>query len=67
MLGFKNQQLCTSATHKQNGSISLCLSDSVQCRRGYYFRAYVLFFSFETYKDVNIKQLCSSSMYKHNL
>ena len=33
-------QLCLSETHKQNDSMSLCLSDSLQCRRGYYFRAW---------------------------
>ena len=27
----------------------------------------VLYFSFGTYKDVNIKQLCSSRMYEHKL
>ena len=27
----------------------------------------MLYFSFGIYKDVNIKQLCSCSMYKHNL
>ena len=46
---------------------SLRLSDSVQCRRGQYFLAWVLYFSFGTHKDVKIKQLCSSSMYKQNL
>ena len=30
-------------------SMSLCLSNSVQCRKGYYFQALVLYFSFETY------------------
>ena len=29
--------LCQSAIYKQNVSISSCLSDSVQCRRGLYF------------------------------
>ena len=33
----KIQQLCSSATHKQNVSIPLRLSDSVRCRRGYFF------------------------------
>ena len=47
--------------------MSLRLSDSVRCRRGCYFLARVLYFSFGTYQDVNIKQLCSSSMYKHHL
>ena len=37
MQKVKIQQLCTSATHKQNDSIFLRLCDSVQCRRGYYF------------------------------
>ena len=32
------QQLCSSAAYKQNVLISLRLSDSVQCRRGLYFR-----------------------------
>ena len=27
----------------------------------------MIYFSFGTYKDVNIKQFCSSSMYKQNL
>ena len=62
-----NDELCSSAAHKQNDSISLRFSDSVQCRRGYYFRAWVLYFNSGTYYDVNIKQLCSSSMYKHNV
>ena len=35
----KIQQLCSSSINKQKMFISLCLSDSVQCRRGYYFRA----------------------------
>ena len=62
MLESKIQQLCS---YKQ--SIQYCYAcDSVQCRRGYYFRAWVLYFSFGTYYDVNIKQFCSSSMYKHN-
>ena len=52
---------------KQNVLISLRLSDSGKCRRGYYFRAWVLYFSFRTSQDVNIKQLCSSCMYKRNL
>ena len=37
------------------------------CRRGFYFRARVPYLSFGTCKNVNIKQLCSSSMYKRNL
>ena len=52
---------------KKNVSISLRLSDFVQCRRGYYFRAWVLYFSFGKYLDMNIKHLCSSSLHKHNL
>ena len=43
------------------------LIDSVQCRRGYYFRAWVLYFSFGTCLDGNIKLLCFSNMYKPNL
>ena len=40
---------CDHICHpKQNDSISLCLSDSVQCRSGYYFLAWVLYFSFGT-------------------
>ena len=54
-------KLCSSATYKQNDSISLRLSDSVQCKRGHYFRAWVLYFSF------GIRQLYSYRMYKHNL
>ena len=46
---------------------SSILSDSGKCRRGYYFRAWVLYFSFGTSQDVNIKQLCSSCMYERNL
>ena len=48
-----------------NVSISLGRSYSVQCRRGLYFQASVLYLSFGTCKGVNIKQLlvCSSSMY----
>ena len=34
----KIQQLCSSAIYKQNVSISLCLSDSAEYRRGLYFR-----------------------------
>ena len=34
----KIQELCKSAIYKQNVLISLCLSDSLQCRRGYYWR-----------------------------
>ena len=51
----------------KNVSIWLRLSDSVQCRRRYYFRVWVLYFSFEKCYDVIIKQLGSSSMYKTNL
>ena len=51
----------------KNVSISLRLSDSVRCGRGYYFRAMVQYFSFGTHWDVNIKHLCSSRLYKHNL
>ena len=40
---------------------------SVQCRTGYYFPAWVLYFSFGTCWEANVKQLCSSSMYKNNL
>ena len=57
----------SSAIYKQNVSMSLHLSDSVRCRRGYYFRVWVLYFSYEARLDVNIKQLCSSSVYKCNL
>ena len=39
----------------------------MKCRRGYYFLTWVLYFSYGTYYDVNIKQLYSSSMYKHHL
>ena len=39
---LKIRQLCSSAIYKQNVSISLRLSDFVQYRRGYYFRAWVL-------------------------
>ena len=41
--------LCSSAIYKQNVSIPLRLTDSVQCRRGYYFRAWVLYFSFGSF------------------
>ena len=41
--------LINKTTHKQNGSISLCLSSSVRCRRGYYFREWMLYFNFGTY------------------
>ena len=64
---------CSSYVHLpsiKNVSISLrfvILSHSVQCRRGNYFRAWLLYFSFGTCYDANIKQLCSSSMYKPNL
>ena len=51
---------------KYNFLISLCLSDSVQCRRGYYLRARAIYLSFGPYQDVNIKQLCSSGMQKPN-
>ena len=33
----------------KNVSISLCLSDSVRCKRGYYFQARVLYFSSGTH------------------
>ena len=65
MLG-KIQQLCSSAIYKQNVSISLLSSDSLQCRKGYYFRAWQLYFSCGKCYDVNIQQLCSSSMHKPN-
>ena len=56
-----------SAIYKQKLLISLRLSDSVRCRSGYYFRAWVLYFSFGTHQDVNFKHLCSSRVYKQNL
>ena len=40
---------------------------SVQCRRSYYFRAWVLYFRFGTCYNVNIKQLCSSRILDSNL
>ena len=42
------------AIYKQNVSISLCSSDSVQCRKGYYFPACMLYFSF------GARYICSS-------
>ena len=39
----------------------------MRCRRGYYFLPWVLNFSIGTHWDVNIKDLCSSRVYKHNL
>ena len=65
----KIQQLCSSANYKQNVSLSLRLIESLQCRIGYYFRAWVLYYSFGTCKDAytSIMQLCSSSVYKRNL
>ena len=45
----KIEELCSSAIYKQNVSISIRLSDSVQCRRGYYFRALALYFGFGIY------------------
>ena len=66
MLGSKNSVAMFMPSIK-NVPISLRLSDSVQCRRGYYFRALVLYFSLGNYQDVIIKQICSSSMYKQNL
>ena len=53
MLEVKIQQLCSSTIYKQKFSISLRLSDSVQCRRGYCFRALVLYDSIETCWDIN--------------
>ena len=47
-----NSYVCSPAICKHNVLISLRLSDSVRCRRGYNFRAWVLYFSFGTYKDV---------------
>ena len=41
--------LFSSAIYKQNVSVLLLLSDSVRCWRGYYFLAWVLYFSFGTY------------------
>ena len=43
--------------------LSVRLSDSVQRRRGLYFRAWMIYLSFGTCLTVNIKQLCSSGMY----
>ena len=63
-LEVKIPQLCSSAIYEQNVSISLHLSNSVQCRRGYYFRAWMLYFSFETYKDVIIVA-CIHAIYKY--
>ena len=40
---IKFSSLCSSAIYKQNVLILLRLSDSVQCRRRYYFRAWVLY------------------------
>ena len=51
-LEVKIQLLCSSTVYIQNVSISLRFSDYVHCRRGYYFRAWVLYFSFATCKDV---------------
>ena len=51
---------------KLNSAV-MFICHSEKCRRGFYFRACVLYFRFETCKDVNIKQLCSSSVYKCNL
>ena len=64
MLGVKIQQVCSSAIYKQDILILLRLSDSVS--KGEVFLATVLYFSFGTYKNVNIKHLCSSRVYKHN-
>ena len=44
----KIQKLCSSAIYKQNVLISLCFGDPVQCRRGLYFRAWVLYLRFGT-------------------
>ena len=48
---------------KQNVSISLRLSDSVKCRRGYFFLAWVLF-SFGTSYDVNYRPVSLTSIVK---
>ena len=57
-----NSAVMFICTYKQNDSISLHLSDFVKCRRGYYFRAWVLSFSFGTYWDVNIKQFINMAI-----
>ena len=46
---LSNQGQGHGTTLKQNVSILLRLIDSVQCRRGYYFGAWVLYFSFGTF------------------
>ena len=43
-----------SYAHLPSINIYIRLIDSVQCRRGYYFRAWALYFSFGTYSDFSL-------------
>ena len=71
MLGSKNQQLpvCSSVIYKRNVSISLRLSDPVQCRRGYYFRALHYISALEHIRmlilSINVLPACINTIYKY--
>ena len=64
-----DQQLCSSETHKQNDSISLHLNDSVQCRRGYSFRAWFYISALEYIRTLILSSYvllaCINTIYKY--
>ena len=59
----------SSAIYKKNISISLRLNDSVQCRRGYYFQAWALYFSLEQTRmlilSIYVLLACIYTIYKY--
>ena len=64
------QQLCSSAIYKQNVSVSLRLSDSVQCRIGFLFPEHGRYISaLEHIRMVifssNVLLACINTIYKH--
>ena len=52
----------STAIYKQNVLISLRFGDPVQCRRGLYIRAWVLYLCFGTGEKVVIKHVGSSDI-----
>ena len=60
---LKFQQLYSSAIYQQTVSISLRLSDSVRCRRGYYFRA--LTHIRMLILNINVLLECINTIYKY--
>ena len=55
----------SSAIYTQNVSVSLCLIDSLQCRRGSYFRAWVLYFNFGICLSNYVLLACINAIYKY--